>query len=157
MNVLKIILLIAISMAFSITLAMKTISKIEEAKIISPNINTNKVLTNFIKPSRFLAEKKKEKSRKHHPAGDNCKKNKHFCLLEDDSGDFYNSTCCKNKCVDLQYDDDNCGACNKRCDYTEACCRGQCVYLAFDKRHCGECNNRCTDGLFCIYGMCDYA
>ncbi|XP_010481125.1 PREDICTED: stigma-specific STIG1-like protein 3 [Camelina sativa] len=71
----------------------------------------------------------------------------------------YNSTmsCCSNKCVDVAYDNDNCGACKNKCTFTQTCCRGECVYLAYDKRHCGECNHSCLVDEFCVYGLCNYA
>ncbi|KAJ6949650.1 hypothetical protein NC651_003587 [Populus alba x Populus x berolinensis] len=58
--------------------------------------------------------------------------------------------------MDLSTDKQNCGACKRKCKYTEDCCRGECVLLSLDKRHCGKCNNRCQKGEFCVYGMCNY-
>ncbi|GFQ06229.1 hypothetical protein PHJA_002766900 [Phtheirospermum japonicum] len=89
-------------------------------------------------------------------AADHCNKDNEVCnhIL---AGTGRNATCCNNKCVDLGYDDKNCGACKKKCAFTEWCCNGECVNLAYDKRHCGSCNNRCMPGGYCIYGMCDYA
>ena len=95
--------------------------------------------------SRFLATSNPR-------AADHCRRNNAVCT----AGGNKNSTCCNNKCVDLSYDDDNCGACKKRCPFTQACCRGRCVYLAYDPRHCGECNNRCKKRTICFYGMCNY-
>ncbi|XP_057767351.1 stigma-specific STIG1-like protein 2 [Salvia miltiorrhiza] len=98
--------------------------------------------------SRFLQEKGKNPR-----AADHCHKDNDVCnnTLEDGR----NATCCNNKCLDLQYDDKNCGACKKKCAFTETCCRGECVMLAYDKRHCGTCNKKCAK--FCLYGMCSYA
>ncbi|KAK4392584.1 Stigma-specific STIG1-like protein 1 [Sesamum angolense] len=99
--------------------------------------------------SRFLQEKEKNPR-----AADHCHKDNEICnyILEG-----RNATCCNNKCIDLGYDSNNCGACKNKCAFTESCCRGQCVNLAYDKRHCGACNHRCMPGGYCIYGMCDYA
>ncbi|XP_073066997.1 stigma-specific STIG1-like protein 1 [Primulina eburnea] len=110
-----------------------------------PDVSTKRV-------SRFLEQKGLPKLR----AADQCKKDKEKCDLI--SGNGRNATCCNNKCIDLWYDKNNCGACKKKCDFTDECCRGECVNLAFDKRHCGFCHNRCkmTPG-YCIFGICDYA
>lgn len=67
------------------------------------------------------------------------------------------SACCNNKCVTLETDNNNCGACRNKCKYTEVCCRGECVNVSFDKRHCGGCNHRCLPKYYCVYGMCNYA
>ncbi|KAL1553885.1 stigma-specific STIG1-like protein 2 [Salvia divinorum] len=100
--------------------------------------------------SRFLQTEERNPR-----AADHCNKDNDVCnnTLEDGR----NATCCNNKCFDLQYDDKNCGACKKKCDFTEKCCRGECVPLAFDKRHCGACNKKCTNKGLCLYGMCSYA
>ncbi|XP_062080531.1 stigma-specific STIG1-like protein 3 [Humulus lupulus] len=99
--------------------------------------------------SRFLAANTEKNPR----AADHCNEDNEVCK----TGSGNSTTCCSKKCMDLLYDDDNCGACKKKCMYTQSCCRGQCVDLAFDKRHCATCNNRCEDGKYCIYGLCDYA
>ncbi|KAL3623906.1 hypothetical protein CASFOL_032722 [Castilleja foliolosa] len=101
--------------------------------------------------SRFL-----QQSATNPRSADHCNKDNEACnyVL---SGRRSNATCCNNKCMDLWHDDKNCGACKKKCDFTDACCNGECVNLAFDKRHCGSCNHRCMPGGYCIYGMCDYA
>ncbi|OIT36016.1 stigma-specific stig1-like protein 2 [Nicotiana attenuata] len=98
--------------------------------------------------SRFLAEKERNPR-----AADHCHKDNEICHLLEGR----NSTCCNNKCMDLGYDDHHCGACKRKCRFTETCCRGECVNLSFDKRHCGYCNSRCMPGGYCFYGMCDYA
>eukprot|EP00268_Persea_americana_P041860 TRINITY_DN41826_c0_g1_i1.p1 TRINITY_DN41826_c0_g1~~TRINITY_DN41826_c0_g1_i1.p1 ORF type:complete len:174 (+),score=23.77 TRINITY_DN41826_c0_g1_i1:64-522(+) len=92
---------------------------------------------------RFLAQSKVLK----------CNKNPKICFAAGSPG----PNCCKRKCVNLMTDRVNCGACGKKCKYTEACCKGKCVNLAFDKRHCGQCNNRCEKGDYCVYGLCNYA
>ncbi|XP_009605653.1 stigma-specific STIG1-like protein 1 [Nicotiana tabacum] len=98
--------------------------------------------------SRFLAEKERNPR-----AADHCHKDNEICHVLEGR----NSTCCNNKCMDLGYDDHHCGACKRKCRFTETCCRGECVNLSFDKRHCGYCNSRCMPGGYCFYGMCDYA
>ncbi|KAL2502105.1 Stigma-specific STIG1-like protein 3 [Forsythia ovata] len=97
--------------------------------------------------SRFLAQQEKNPR-----AADHCNKDNEICGMEGK-----NASCCNNKCMELAYDKDNCGACKRKCVYTEVCCRGECVNLSYDKRHCGSCNNKCMPGGYCIYGMCDYA
>ncbi|RDX66766.1 Stigma-specific STIG1-like protein 1, partial [Mucuna pruriens] len=61
--------------------------------------------------------------------------------------------CCRRKCVNVSTDRNNCGACGKRCKYSQVCCRGKCVNLMFDKYHCGRCGNKCNKGDSCIYAM----
>ncbi|KAG8367744.1 hypothetical protein BUALT_Bualt16G0104700 [Buddleja alternifolia] len=100
--------------------------------------------------SRFLQQKERNPR-----AADHCHKDNDVCNYTLDNG--RNATCCNNKCMDLEYDNKNCGACKKKCAFTETCCRGECVNLAYDKRHCGICNNKCMDKGYCIYGICDYA
>lgn len=107
-----------------------------------------------LRVSRFLAQNEKRGHRNPN-AADHCNKNEEICKSQGSS----NSTmaCCSNKCVDVAYDNDNCGACNNQCKFTQTCCGGECVYLAYDKRHCGECNHRCLVGDVCVYGLCNYA
>ncbi|CAH8335369.1 unnamed protein product [Eruca vesicaria subsp. sativa] len=103
--------------------------------------------------SRFLAQN--AKNGRNANAADHCNKNEEICKSQGSA----NSTmaCCSNKCLDVAYDNDNCGACKNQCKFTQTCCGGECVYLAYDKRHCGECNHRCLVGDFCVYGLCNYA
>lgn len=96
---------------------------------------------------QFLAQQEKNPR-----AADHCHKDDEICRMEGK-----NATCCNNKCMDLAYDKDNCGACKRKCAFTEVCCGGECVNLSYDKRHCGSCNNKCMPGGYCIYSMCDYA
>ncbi|WCJ32964.1 hypothetical protein M5689_014354 [Euphorbia peplus] len=65
--------------------------------------------------------------------------------------------CCKNKCVNVLNDRNNCGQCGKKCKYSEICCHGNCVNPSFNKKHCGGCNNKCKHGHFCAFGLCNYA
>ncbi|XP_061363907.1 stigma-specific STIG1-like protein 1 [Gastrolobium bilobum] len=156
MGFLKVIFIIAITMALSITLTMKSLNKEETVKPAfvhndlpsseQPLIRKNKIVLPSKRVSRFLAQNPN--------AADHCNKDNEVCNL---IGANNNSTCCNNKCMDLGYDMHNCGACKKKCKYTETCCRGQCVDTNFDKRHCGECNHRCELGQYCVFGMCDYA
>ncbi|GAB4849677.1 hypothetical protein Ancab_004472 [Ancistrocladus abbreviatus] len=66
-------------------------------------------------------------------------------------------TCCKNICVDLNTDSNNCGECRFRCPYNRKCCAGGCVDTDDNRSHCGQCGVRCPVGSFCHYGMCGYA
>ncbi|PON62712.1 Stigma-specific protein [Parasponia andersonii] len=170
MEVVKIIFLIAIAMALSITITTKIAisgpKEEEEEKppfsqvgttVSTPSIQKGQehddhdnmsVLLPSKRVSRFLAKKDEKKPR----AGDHCHKNKKKC-----KAGGANLTCCHNKCMDLLYDNHNCGACKRKCKYTQACCKGKCVDLAFEKGHCGQCDIRCKHEQYCIYGMCDYA
>jgi hypothetical protein len=73
-------------------------------------------------------------------------------------------------CVDLSDDDDNCGACGRRCATDQACvagacscgegqtrCGGLCVNLQTEPAHCGACNQPCLAGQFCSQGRCSLA
>ncbi|KAK9689227.1 hypothetical protein RND81_09G044600 [Saponaria officinalis] len=106
--------------------------------------------------SRFLAQNGNYGSTRNPKAADHCNKDNEICTQQ---GIAYgtNSTCCNNKCMDLNEDDKNCGACKNKCKYTQHCCRGQCVNLAYDPRFCGSCYNKCKPKQYCVYGICDYA
>lgn len=156
--VVKAVLIIAMTMALSITLTMKSMVQEEEEK--PPILMASKGLHATSKEnkevlvlpskrlSRFLKEGKNPR------AADHCHKDHEICYLIDGGK---NATCCNNKCIDLSTDKHNCGACKKKCKYTETCCRGECVNVVYDKRHCGECNHRCGHGEYCVYSMCNYA
>ncbi|KAK4716783.1 hypothetical protein R3W88_015121 [Solanum pinnatisectum] len=151
MKVMKILISLAITMAFAITI-ITTTTTTDNTVLKKAPIPTLPMLKRKLVASRFLAEQEKPKNPR---AADHCHKDNEICTtLEIGST---NTTCCNNKCIDLLYDDHNCGACKKKCPFTETCCRGECVNLSFDKRHCGYCNNRCMTGGYCFYGMCDYA
>ncbi|XP_002529446.2 stigma-specific STIG1-like protein 1 [Ricinus communis] len=158
MELMKIIFFIAITMALSITLTVRSIGEIEDKPPLpvddSSTFSKGSAVhdeENNLMPSkrlsRFLAEDKNPR------AADHCRKDQDVCYYMGGK----NYTCCNNKCLDLSTDDKNCGACKKKCLHTQTCCRGQCVYLSLDKRHCGKCNNRCLDGEYCVFGMCSYA
>jgi hypothetical protein len=162
MELLKVIVIIAITMALSITVTMKSMVEVEEKppypqtdtsfiyhKVELP-IKENKLLLPSKRLSRFLAKKDDPNEADHCNKEDN-----QVCYVNHVSGK--NSTCCNNKCMDLTIDKHNCGSCKKKCKYTETCCGGQCVDVSYDKRHCGKCNNRCKRGEFCVYGLCNYA
>ncbi|KAK9673876.1 hypothetical protein RND81_12G195600 [Saponaria officinalis] len=105
--------------------------------------------------SRFLVETSNQNRRSNSKAANHCNKDNEVCNIVFVYGK--NSTCCNNKCMDVNEDDKNCGACHNKCKFTQHCCGGECVDLSYDKRHCGKCNNNCFEGQFCDYGMCDYA
>ncbi|PIN04281.1 hypothetical protein CDL12_23179 [Handroanthus impetiginosus] len=65
--------------------------------------------------------------------------------------------CCRNRCVDLFSDMNNCGLCGIRCPFTWQCCRGICRNINVNPFHCGRCDNRCRFPSLCLYGMCGYA
>ncbi|KAG9137298.1 hypothetical protein Leryth_014933 [Lithospermum erythrorhizon] len=139
MKVIKLIILMAITMVLTITLTMKSFEDNSQDQSLSKSSNKALIWDEKLVPtkriSRFLAEEKERNPR----AADHCHKDNEVCnILEGKK-----STCCNNKCIDLDNDNKNCGACKKKCKYAEICCRGECVNPSFDKRHCGECNNRC--------------
>ncbi len=74
---------------------------------------------------------------------------------------------CGDKCVDLDTDAKNCGACKKACDTSEVCvtsscelncppglekCDDSCVNIHYDPKHCGACNKACQMGEVCLEG-----
>jgi hypothetical protein len=77
---------------------------------------------------------------------------------------------CAGTCLDLRFDDDNCGACGNECGAGEVCvdgvcdtcaearltsCGGACSDLKTDADNCGTCGNECGgDTPFCIDGKC---
>ncbi|MCK6511020.1 hypothetical protein L6R29_13745 [Myxococcota bacterium] len=80
-------------------------------------------------------------------------------------------TFCADKCVNLQTDLANCGACGKACGVGTKCeagtckpatpcqngetdCNGVCVNLQTDLTNCGTCGNRCGLGANCEAGAC---
>ncbi|CAH8363443.1 unnamed protein product [Eruca vesicaria subsp. sativa] len=156
-------LLVTIALTFAITTAIITTT----ATRTNPTTETFALKDPFkdltppgafkIRPSRFLAQKDEQgqgpKARNPN-AADSCNKDSEICRS---SGANSTMTCCNNKCMDLSTDNKNCGACNKKCKYSETCCGGQCVDLSFSKHHCGKCNQLCQKGGFCLYGLCDYA
>ncbi|KAJ9153809.1 hypothetical protein P3X46_027211 [Hevea brasiliensis] len=158
MELTKIIFFIAITMAITITLNVRSIGEFEEKPLLPRSIDEAsttlskgpeelKLIMPSKRLSRFLSEEKNPR------AADHCHKDNEICNVLGDK----NQTCCNNKCIDLSTDDNNCGACKNKCHFSTSCCRGQCVYLSYDKRHCGRCNHRCEKGEYCLYGMCQYA
>ncbi|KAH6794492.1 Stigma-specific Stig1 family protein [Perilla frutescens var. hirtella] len=145
MKVIKLTLaIIAITMALTLILTANNSPP-------PPSPPSKPAATATARVSRFLQQKGRNPN-----AADHCNKDREICSYILDNGRNA-TTCCNNKCVDLGEDDKNCGACKKKCAFTETCCRGECVLIAFDKRHCGACNHRCMEGGYCIYGLCDYA
>jgi hypothetical protein len=69
-------------------------------------------------------------------------------------------------CVNLDDDEDHCGACDAepclgRCIDGECTCRGTkelcstgCAELTSDSRHCGQCEHACTATETCVEGVC---
>ncbi|CAN8321410.1 unnamed protein product [Cochlearia groenlandica] len=152
-------IILSISLTISLTIMIVLIS----TTFVTNNVTKIHAETQTLskKPprvSRFLAQNAKN-VRDANAADTYCNNNDEICKSTI-QGTYNNSrmACCSDKCVDVAYDSDNCGACNNnQCMFTQACCGGECVYLAYDKRHCGECNNSCLFGEFCVYGLCNYA
>ncbi|GAA0145162.1 hypothetical protein LIER_05416 [Lithospermum erythrorhizon] len=151
MKVIKLVILLAITMALTISLTMKSFEygTQDESPGVDQALFEEENAVPAKRVSRFLAEEKERNPR----AADHCHKDNEICGILEGK----NSTCCNNKCMDLENDNKNCGACKKKCKYAEICCNGECINPSYDKRHCGECNNKCGPGCYCIYGMCDYA
>ncbi|GAB4849624.1 hypothetical protein Ancab_004418 [Ancistrocladus abbreviatus] len=158
-STLKGIFMAAITMAMVLAISMHTrmVFKASENSASTPTtkraLNKQKILLPSKRVSRFLAADGGVPPDFRNPrAASHCRKDNEICPIEYGN----NTSCCNNKCLDLRYDNKNCGICKAKCKYTETCCRGECVDLAYDKRHCGVCNHRCELGQYCIYGMCDY-
>ncbi|KAH7842472.1 hypothetical protein Vadar_005653 [Vaccinium darrowii] len=103
--------------------------------------------------SRFLLDEIPTLTRIH---PNTCHKDHAPCISIDRDGHHKISTCCHKRCVHIQTDRRNCGACNRMCPYRRVCCGGQCVDTAEDEEHCGRCHSRCGGGLSCIKSMCGY-
>ncbi|KAK4362208.1 hypothetical protein RND71_017449 [Anisodus tanguticus] len=65
--------------------------------------------------------------------------------------------CCRNRCVDVTFDVNNCGFCGIRCPFTWQCCRGICINTNMNPFNCGSCEHRCQFPNLCYNGMCGYA
>jgi len=75
---------------------------------------------------------------------------------------------CEGKCVDVQTDPKNCGACGKQCGPGSQCqegactscpagttvCNGRCVNQTNDPTNCGACGTQCAADQFCRASMC---
>lgn len=65
--------------------------------------------------------------------------------------------CCRNRCVEVSSDENNCGVCGVRCLFGWQCCTGLCMHTNTNPFHCGNCFQRCHSGSLCSYGLCGYA
>ncbi|KAI3441685.1 uncharacterized protein J3R85_002292 [Psidium guajava] len=151
-STMKVILVIALTMALSLAVTMRTLIEETEEKLPFEGVDPPKMPGSSAKialpskrVSRFLADTSNPR------AADHCHKDGEICTA---LGKNY--TCCNNKCVELSYDENNCGGCKNKCKYTYGCCGGRCTDLAYDKRNCGACGNRCPTSDLCFYGMCNY-
>lgn len=146
-------IILAISLTIATTIIIVLVSTVSVCNNKTETQTQTLITKKPHRVSRFLAQN--AENGRNPNAADHCNNNEEICK----SQGTYNSTmsCCSNKCVDVAYDKDNCGACKNKCTFTQTCCRGECVYLAYDKRHCGECNHSCFVGEFCVYGLCNYA
>ncbi|MDH5638028.1 MAG: hypothetical protein OEZ04_06015, partial [Nitrospinota bacterium] len=92
---------------------------------------------------------------------------------------FEGQTYCSGRCISLETNNGNCGACGNACPATHSCIGGVCedttncpddypVNCApsssttlmcrdtqFDSENCGACGNVCEEGLECSYGYCE--
>jgi hypothetical protein len=78
-------------------------------------------------------------------------------------------TVCGSRCVSLETDSDNCGACGNSCGSGSVClggschptcqggafeCSDGCANLATDSNHCGDCTTQCSPQEACVGGQC---
>ncbi|GAU50091.1 hypothetical protein TSUD_192180 [Trifolium subterraneum] len=67
------------------------------------------------------------------------------------------SVCCRNRCVDLTSDINNCGLCGLSCPFSNwHCCNRVCVNTNFSLLNCGGCGNTCPIGRLCLLGTCAF-
>ena len=59
-----------------------------------------------------------------------------------DAGGSRGYECCANRCVNLEADKSNCGACGRDCGQS-TCCQGACTDVTNDPRNCGGCGIVC--------------
>lgn len=66
--------------------------------------------------------------------------------------------CCRNRCVDLTNDADNCGFCGVICPLIGnwKCCNGVCANINFSPFNCGDCGRTCPIGIVCLFGRCPF-
>ncbi|KAF7112236.1 hypothetical protein RHSIM_RhsimUnG0248700 [Rhododendron simsii] len=169
MKVLTLILMVAITMALSITVAIKSTADKEEKLYFDPIESTTPTTLSPDEPfplqenarmpskrvSRFLVQQNTAPLRTY--LNNVCQKNQLTCVSVNTAGHTKNSTCCNMRCVHLQSDRKNCGSCGKLCPFPKVCCGGVCVNIVNDVNHCGQCRNECPHGVACKYSMCDYA
>ncbi|KAK7305150.1 hypothetical protein VNO77_43050 [Canavalia gladiata] len=65
--------------------------------------------------------------------------------------------CCRNRCVNVTSDNNNCGLCRIRCPFNWRCCGGLCRNINLSIFNCGRCGHRCPFGVLCLFGMCGYS
>ncbi|KAI8557560.1 hypothetical protein RHMOL_Rhmol04G0020100 [Rhododendron molle] len=169
MKVITLILIIAMTMALSIAVTIKSTADEEEKPYFDPVESTPTTSSSPDEPfplqenarmpskrvSRFLVGQSTAPVRTY--ANNVCQNNQINCVSVDKHGHTKNSTCCNLRCVHLQSDHRNCGLCGFVCPFPKVCCGGVCVNVVTDVNHCGLCHNVCALGLACKYSMCDYA
>lgn len=66
--------------------------------------------------------------------------------------------CCRNRCVDVTNDLNNCGFCGVICPLIGnwKCCNGVCTNINFNPFSCGDCGRTCPFGFPCIFGRCPF-
>nr|DAD23456.1 TPA_asm: hypothetical protein HUJ06_024919 [Nelumbo nucifera] len=69
----------------------------------------------------------------------------------------YTMRCCRNRCVNVTSDSNQCGLCLNRCPFTRQCCGGLCVNTNSNPFHCGRCFHFCGFGMPCVFGLCGYS
>ncbi|KAI9332052.1 hypothetical protein BDR26DRAFT_652180 [Obelidium mucronatum] len=80
----------------------------------------------------------------------------------------YSTAQCNGKCMDLTFDNENCGGCGKKCPIGTTCsksackckdaslkfCNEKCMDLSEDTGNCGLCGRKCSPGKTCEDGKC---
>ncbi|KAJ0791511.1 putative stigma-specific protein Stig1 [Helianthus annuus] len=138
----KILIILTILMAVSITLASTT----QENPFDSEGDKDGTIVSHLpsTRVGRFLAQQPKGLMK--------CNKNPRLCRAKGSPG----PDCCNKKCVNVKTDKQNCGLCGRKCKDMEICCKGSCVNPMVNKRHCGGCNYVCKGGDTCVHAMCSY-
>jgi PEGA domain/Stigma-specific protein, Stig1/Cysteine-rich secretory protein family len=76
-------------------------------------------------------------------------------------GIFHPVTCpagktnCHGRCVDINFDAQNCGYCDGTCFDPAVCCNGECVDITWDSENCGSCGMSCFMPATCCFGSCE--
>jgi hypothetical protein len=117
-----------------------------EGDLISttPKDNANKNFTNTSVEVEVVSEDQESP---------NCATQPEICETEEPPP---RRVCCRNRCVDVSFDADNCGFCGLPCPRFGSwhCCWGVCVNTNFNPLNCGACGRPCPLATPCMFGRC---